>query len=68
MLHYIEHMYYHTCPLCGANLDPDEWCECEKKDESSNTDNYQNVQSKKTLKGDEEKHVNINRPHICHIG
>lgn len=21
-------MYYHTCPYCGANLDPDEYCDC----------------------------------------
>lgn len=21
-------MYYHTCPLCGANLDPGERCDC----------------------------------------
>ncbi len=21
--------YYHTCPLCGANLDPGERCECQ---------------------------------------
>ncbi len=21
-------MYYHTCPCCGANLDPDEHCDC----------------------------------------
>ena len=21
-------MYYHTCPYCGANLDPDERCDC----------------------------------------
>ena len=21
-------MYYHTCPYCGANLDPDEHCDC----------------------------------------
>lgn len=20
--------YYHTCPYCGANLDPGERCEC----------------------------------------
>jgi len=26
--------YYHTCPLCGANLDPGEPCDCgeEEKD------------------------------------
>ena len=22
--------YYNTCPVCGANLDPGEECECEK--------------------------------------
>lgn len=22
-------MIYHTCPLCGANLDPGERCDCE---------------------------------------
>lgn len=21
--------YYHTCPICGANLDPGEPCECQ---------------------------------------
>ncbi len=21
--------YYHTCPVCGANLDPGERCDCE---------------------------------------
>ncbi len=21
-------MYYHTCPHCGVNLDPDERCDC----------------------------------------
>jgi len=21
-------MYYHTCPMCGANLDPGESCDC----------------------------------------
>ena len=23
-----EFMYYHTCPYCGANLDPGERCDC----------------------------------------
>ena len=22
-------MYYHTCPHCGANLDPGERCDCQ---------------------------------------
>lgn len=28
--------YYHTCPICGANLDPDEICsDCEASDENA---------------------------------
>lgn len=23
--------YYHTCPICGANLDPGERCDCEEE-------------------------------------
>ena len=23
--------YYHICPMCGANLDPGEKCDCEKE-------------------------------------
>lgn len=26
-------MYYKICPLCGANLDPGEVCDCEKEDD-----------------------------------
>lgn len=22
--------YFHTCPICGAHLDPSELCDCEK--------------------------------------
>lgn len=25
--------YYHTCPNCGANLDPGEHCDCEVNDD-----------------------------------
>ncbi len=25
-------MYYNVCPFCGANLDPGERCDCEKKE------------------------------------
>ena len=25
--------YYHTCPVCGANLDPGERCDCEDENE-----------------------------------
>ena len=24
---------YHTCPTCGANLDPGEQCDCQKGDD-----------------------------------
>lgn len=23
--------YYNTCPICGANLDPGERCDCEEE-------------------------------------
>ena len=26
-------MYGRICPLCGANLDPDEKCDCQEKEE-----------------------------------
>ena len=26
-------MGYRTCPYCGANLDPDEKCDCREEDE-----------------------------------
>lgn len=25
--------YYHTCPLCGSNLDPGERCNCRDQEE-----------------------------------
>lgn len=27
--------YYKTCPYCGANLDPDEHCDCQDKGEAA---------------------------------
>lgn len=30
-----KHTYYHTCPKCGANLDPGETCDCQSQDTSS---------------------------------
>lgn len=29
-------MYFRTCPRCGANLDPGEICECNKKGRPAN--------------------------------
>ena len=29
MLFEEKHTYYHTCPYCGANLDPNEKCDCQ---------------------------------------
>ncbi len=29
-------MSYRTCPYCGANLDPDEKCDCRKEEEEEN--------------------------------
>lgn len=28
---YSKNTYYHTCPLCGANLDPNETCDCQSE-------------------------------------
>lgn len=28
--------YYYTCPLCGANLDPNEKCDCENENNENN--------------------------------
>ena len=30
--------YYRTCPDCGANLDPDERCDCWKENEETNNE------------------------------
>ena len=30
-------MYYNSCPLCGANLDPGESCDCEEQTEQTET-------------------------------
>lgn len=32
--------FYRTCPFCGANLDPDEKCDCQdmKKEEEERKD------------------------------
>lgn len=29
--------YYHTCPYCGANLDPGESCDCQNETDYSST-------------------------------
>lgn len=28
--------YYGTCPLCGANLDPGETCDCQRNETEEN--------------------------------
>lgn len=33
--------YYHTCPICGANLDPGERCDCEKEQDENDQRNDQ---------------------------
>lgn len=48
-----KHPYYHTCPLCGANLDPNESCDCQK----DNTSSDPNV----TEKSDGSKNERMNK-------
>lgn len=35
---YEKPSYYHTCPYCGANLDPGESCDCQKDNDSNSPD------------------------------
>lgn len=37
--------YYWTCPYCGANLDPDEACDC-RKESVEDIKDYKAVQNK----------------------
>lgn len=30
--------YYHTCPCCGANLDPGERCDCDDSEDDKGND------------------------------
>lgn len=32
-------MTYKTCPYCGANLDPDEKCDCRNEEENETEEN-----------------------------
>lgn len=34
--------YYHTCPLCGANLDPGEKCDCTLNNLKEDFENVRN--------------------------
>ena len=38
--------YYNTCPYCGANLDPNEKCECQTE-KNKLAKQYQEITSKK---------------------
>lgn len=50
--------YYNTCLLCGANLDPDEKCDCE-----STQDKNQNFKEDKN-NGNHSKCKRIRRTNI----
>ena len=43
-------MYYHTCRHCGANLDPGEHCECQKKYNEQNEQKKKNQDKEKDRK------------------
>lgn len=51
-----RHTYYHTCPYCNANLDPNEVCDCRKENAQTN-DNYQavRIRGEKINEYDKEK-------------
>lgn len=37
--------YYHTCPECGANLDPGEKCDCQKNNSYITKEDNKNVRN-----------------------
>lgn len=39
--------YFNTCPICGANLDPGEQCDCQ-----DNKEQPEETEQKETLKCD----------------
>lgn len=43
-------MIYHTCPYCGANLDPDEKCDCDggalRRDDKTKNENEEKENQK----------------------
>lgn len=43
MNHNKQNTYYWTCPYCGANLDPQESCDC-RKEKKDKADDYKLVQ------------------------
>lgn len=47
--------YYWTCPYCGANLDPDETCDC-RKDSDEDVKDYKAVQDK-----EDENYVHVSK-------
>ena len=40
-------MYYVTCPVCGANLDPGERCDCTKKSRPANSNSQDGTGNQK---------------------
>lgn len=39
--------YYHTCPHCGANLDPGEVCNCAREDDRREGNRQEKIESSK---------------------
>lgn len=37
--------YYKTCPICGANLDPGESCDCQDKKAAPGTANTESCKT-----------------------
>ena len=48
--------YYHTCPYCGANLDPGETCDCQTAAQTENppTENVSTVDTSERKKNNHE--------------
>lgn len=43
--------YFHTCPCCGANLDPGERCDCREDENAVPVLQHQDGKAEQTLTG-----------------
>lgn len=55
-----QRTYYHTCKLCGANLDPGESCDCQKE-----KDDTKLVTTNVTEKSEPIKEKENNNDHLA---
>ena len=51
--------YYYTCPICGANLDPGEQCDCQEYPQHKNMFQRRREAYEEIERAGGERHVDI---------